>query len=249
MPYNRIGTGPPVLVIQGLTFENRALTGIDAWFMLRPYRQLARTHEVIVVNRRPGTPAGSTLSDLARDYAVMIEAELEPPVDVIGLSSGGSIAFFLASEHPTLIRRLVIQDAACRMSSEGVALMDRLARLAEAGDWTGASRILIGLVWPDNAVGRLATRLFAPLMARGAPGDPGDMVALIRAEGALDVCGQLGRIRAPTLVATGEADALNPPEAARATTDAIPGAQLRIYPRQHGVRGADFQRDLVAFLG
>ena len=41
LPYNRVGSGPPVVVLQGLTFENRALSGMEVRFTMAPFRRLA----------------------------------------------------------------------------------------------------------------------------------------------------------------------------------------------------------------
>ena len=45
---------------------------------------------------------------MAADYTAMIETELVPPIDVIGVSTGGTVALQLAADGPDLLRRLVI---------------------------------------------------------------------------------------------------------------------------------------------
>ena len=61
LPFNRIGEGPPVVVLQGRTFENRAQKGFEARFTLGLYRRLGEHRSVWVVNRRPGLARGVTL--------------------------------------------------------------------------------------------------------------------------------------------------------------------------------------------
>ncbi len=250
LPYNRIGNGPPVVVLQGLTFGNRALSGFEARFALAPYRQLAGERSVYLVNRRPGMRRGTSLGEMASGYAATILAEFEPPLDLIGLASGGSIAFYLAAEHPQLVRRLVIQDGGCRLTPWGREWGREVSRLAEAGDWRAVSTLMMRTVQPDNALGRAAAWLFSPLMARTAPEDPTDMIALLEAEDAHDFTPRLGEIGAPTLVACGELDPFSGAELARETASGIPSADVLVYEgRRHGLRGKAFERDLAGFLG
>jgi pimeloyl-ACP methyl ester carboxylesterase len=249
LPFNAIGSGPPVIVLQGLTFENRALSGMDLRFSVSPYRALAKHRRVHIVNRRPGMARGTSLSEMASDYAAAIEADFEPPVDVIGNSTGSSIAFYLAAEHAQLVRRLVIQDGAPRLTEAAREFSETVGRYAEAGDWGAVSRIFIGMVQPDNLLGRVAARLFAPLLARSAPVDPTDMLAILEAEERHDFTPRLGEITAPTLVLSGELDPFCGEALARETAAGIPGARAIVYAGQaHGVRGPELERDLVDFL-
>jgi pimeloyl-ACP methyl ester carboxylesterase len=249
LPFNRIGAGPPVLVLQGLTFANRPLSGFETRFAMAPYRSLAEERSVYVVNRRPRMKPGTTLDQMAAQYAAMLRVEFEPPVDVIGNSSGGSIALHLAAEHPSLVRRLVLQDCGCRTTDEAQAWGRDVIRLAEAGRWRAVSQQMIRTVQPDNLLGRTAARLFAPLMAMNAPADPIDMVALLEAQDEHDFGPRLGEIGAPTLVACGELDPFSGADLARETAAGIPRGRAAVYAGQrHGVRGEAFERDLLDFL-
>jgi pimeloyl-ACP methyl ester carboxylesterase len=249
LPFDRIGSGPPVVVLQGLTLESRSLSRFEAWFALRPYRSLARSRSVYVVNRRPGLARGTSLGRMAADYAEMVRAEFTPPVDVIGLSSGGSIAFHLAAEHPYVVGRLVISDCACRQTERARAWGREVVRLAEAGDWRAIGESMIREVQPDNTFGRTMARVFAPLMAMAAPTDATDIITLLEAEDGLDFTPRLGEIEAPTLVTCGELDPFSGPDLARETAAGIPAGRAIVYEgRRHGIRGKDFQQDLADFL-
>jgi pimeloyl-ACP methyl ester carboxylesterase len=93
------------------------------------------------------------------------------------------------------------------------------------------------------------SRLFSPLMARGAPSDPDEMLALLEAEAAHDFTPRLGEIQAPTLVLSGELDPFCGAAMAYETAAAIPDGRAIVYAGQrHGVRGRQVQRDLVDFL-
>jgi pimeloyl-ACP methyl ester carboxylesterase len=43
----------------------------------------------------------------------MIETALVPPVDVVGVSSGGTVALQLAADHPNLLRRSCSDSDSC----------------------------------------------------------------------------------------------------------------------------------------
>ena len=116
LPYNRLGHGPrPLVVVQGLTFENKPQPGMATWM----YRFLGKDYTVFSVLRRPGLPQGYTLADMAGDYAAMIREEFGGPVDVIGISTGGSIVQPLAADHPDVVRRLVIHSSAYTAERRG----------------------------------------------------------------------------------------------------------------------------------
>jgi pimeloyl-ACP methyl ester carboxylesterase len=81
-------------------------TGQQRRFYLRPLAPLARHFTVYLVNRKPGLRPGSTIADLAADYAQALERTFNGPVAIMGISTGGSIAQQFAIDHPELVDRL-----------------------------------------------------------------------------------------------------------------------------------------------
>jgi pimeloyl-ACP methyl ester carboxylesterase len=120
LPYSRLGRGPrPLVVVQGLTFENKPQPGLATAM----YRFLGQDYTVFSVLRRPGLPQGYTLADMAADYAAMIREEFGGPVDVIGVSTGGSIVQPLAADYPDVVRRLAsFQRAPAERPGQGGAV-------------------------------------------------------------------------------------------------------------------------------
>jgi len=55
---------------------------------------------VYVVLRKPGLPLGYGLKEMADDYATTIRDEFGEPVDVIGVSTGGSIVQHFCRRPP-----------------------------------------------------------------------------------------------------------------------------------------------------
>jgi pimeloyl-ACP methyl ester carboxylesterase len=115
LPHARLSGGPrTLLVLEGLTLENKAPTGRALRLLRWAYKRYTRAYTVYQVARRPGLPAGATTRDMAGDYAQWAQAKFDGPVDVIGFSTGGEIAQYFAANHGQLVRRLVLSDTGCR---------------------------------------------------------------------------------------------------------------------------------------
>jgi pimeloyl-ACP methyl ester carboxylesterase len=253
LPCLSFGEGPPLVVFPGIGMTNANPTGIQRWGELRLLSPLARAFTIYRVGRRVGLKSGTTMADLAYDYAMALESEFGEPVDVLGISTGGSIALQLAVDRPTMLRRLVVAGAAFRLSEYGREFQRRTAELSAASDRRGLARMQA----PDVTDSRLGQRIAGGLLWLAAPlfirrgWDPSDMIATIEAEDAFDVGDRLGEISAPTLVIGGGRDRFYPSELFRETAERIPQARLVLYEnRAHGGTFTDrrFGRDVVAFL-
>ena len=143
LPFNRLGHGPrPLVIFQGLIFENKPQPGLATSM----YRFLGDDYTLFNVLRRPGLPQGYTLADMAGDDAVMIRDEFSGPVDVIGISTGGSIVQHFAADQPDLVRRLVIHPSAHRLSDPAKAAQLEVGHLASQRKWREAWATLLGFM-------------------------------------------------------------------------------------------------------
>jgi pimeloyl-ACP methyl ester carboxylesterase len=144
LPYVRAGKGPkPLIIFQGLMFENKPQSG-----MTFGYGFLQRDYTLYSVLRKPGLPQGYTLKDMADDYAGMIRQEFGGPVDVIGVSTGGSLAQHFAADHPDLLHRLVIHSSAHTLGEVGKQVQLKIGHLARKGRTAQAWQAMIGFVLP-----------------------------------------------------------------------------------------------------
>ena len=193
------------------------------------------------------------MDDLANDYAEALEDEFGRKLDVLGISTGGSLALQLTIDRPRLVRRLVVAGAAYRLSQHGREFQRRTAELSAAGDRCKISQAQA----PDVADSRLGRWIAGRLLWLAGPlfikrdWDPSDMIATIEAEDVFDVGERLIEISAPSLVIGGGRDRFYPPELFRETASRIPNARLILYEnRAHGGTFSDrrFGRDVVAFL-
>jgi pimeloyl-ACP methyl ester carboxylesterase len=253
VPYLAFGEGRPLAVFPGLGMTNGNPTGIGRWGELQILRPLARAFTVYRVGRRVGLRNGTTMADFVEDHAAALEGEFGGSVDVLGISTGGSIALQLAVDRPERVNRLVIAGSAGRLSPHGRELQRRAAELAASGDRGGLSAIMA----PELADSRLGRKvagavlgLVGPLFTR-RDWDPSDMIRTIMAEDAFDVTERLHEISAPTLVIGGERDTFYAVDLFRETVRGIPDARLMLYGnRKHGGTFTDrrFGRDVRAFL-
>jgi pimeloyl-ACP methyl ester carboxylesterase len=254
LPYNRFGQGPrPLVVFQGLMFENKPLNGPMARFYSGMYGFLKRDFTAYLATRRAGLPAGCSMKDMSDDYAVMIREEFGGAVDVMGISTGGSLVQHFAADHPDLVHRLVIHSCACTMSDEAKRLMLQVAALARERQWRQAYAAMFGVMLPRSGAMNYAA---GPLLWAGSflaalrpPRDPSDLVTTIEAEDKHDFRERLAEIAAPTLVVAGDRDPFYTEALFRETAAGIPNARLILYPGMgHPASGKRFGEDVLAFL-
>jgi len=255
LPYNRMGNGPRTLVVfQGTVFENKPFSPLMNWIYNSFYAPLKDDSTIYSVLRRPNMPRGYTLKDMADDYATMIQEEFGGPVDVIGLSSGGSIALHFAADHPDLVRRLVIHSSAYVLSDKAKSLQLRIGELAGQRQWVKAYAVLLAPMLAPQGIMKVLTAPVAWLLSLlmgllDAPKDPSDLVVTVEAEDKHDFKDRLSQIKAPTLVVAGDRDPFYTEELFRATAAGIPNARLILYPGMgHPASGKQFGQDVLAFL-
>ncbi len=253
IPYDRIGSGPkPLVIFQGLMFENKPKTFLG---MTREiYKGLQKDYTIYVVLRRPGLPKGYTLRDMSNDYAQMIRDEFGGAVDIVGLSTGGSILLYFAADHPNLVRKAIIHSSAHRLSQEARELQMAVAHVGQEGRWAKAYALLIGFMQPKSGWKRM---LMNPLIWLGSviisflhtPNDPSDLVVTVIAEDQHHFQDELHRIKVPVLVVAGSQDPFYSEKLFQQTAEGIPGAKIILYPKMgHPAQGKQFIEDVLAFL-
>ncbi len=249
LPYNRAGHGPkPLIIFQGLMFENKPQSG-----MTFGYGFLEKEYTLYAVLRKAGLPQGYTLKDMADDYAAMIRQEFGGPVDVIGVSTGGSLAQHFAADHPDLLRRLVIHSSAHTLGEAGKQVQLEIGRLARQGRVVQAWQAMIGFILPRTGIWKILSPPLAWTVARllslGGPTDLSDLIVTIEAEDQHAFKDRLSEISAPTLVIAGLDDPFYSPALFRETAAGIPNARLVIYEKmRHPAIGKQFEREVLAFL-
>jgi pimeloyl-ACP methyl ester carboxylesterase len=229
IPWAATGTGPPVVVLAGLSPHTGVAGDVFVRSVLAPVRQLTRRRRVYVLNRHRHLPDGLTMTALAAEHADALRSFAEP-VDVIGLSTGGSIAQQLAADHPDTIHRLVLISTACRLGPVGRSLQAAVATELRAGQTRRAAAIATAGLVPRagsiaRGVGWAAGRRLIPDATTAD-----DLAATIEAEDGFDLAACEATIQAPTLIIAGGRDRFYSRALFDETATLIPGSQLAIHP-------------------
>ncbi|MDX6553208.1 MAG: hypothetical protein QOH74_1696 [Gaiellales bacterium] len=253
LPYFATGSGPPLAFFGGLAPE----TGVESdtsvkmnASLLKPFTRVRRVH---FFNRRADLPRGMTMADIACEHAEALREGFDNrPVDVFGISTGGSIAQQLAADHPGAVRRLVLASTACRLGDDGKRLQRRVAaRLRRGAHRQAAAVMTAGLVPPGRGkhVAGAAAWLAAPKIIHSER-DAADMATTIEAEDNFDLATG-ATIEAPTLIVVGSEDRFYSRELFEETARLIPGSRLRVFEARGHVTATmqkDWGREIVSFL-
>lgn len=228
MPYLAVGAGRPLVFLRWFTPDHANPRGWMRESEIKLLAPLARHFRVYAVNRAPGMAEGTTMADIAAEHADALLAEFGEPVDVLGVSSGGSVALQLAADHPAAVRRLVIASSGYRLDPLAKESQIRYGEAAFAG--RRALHFMASTTVSSPLLARVAGAAMWLIDPLTRPKNPADTLAFVRAEDDFDLSGRLGEITAPTLVIGGERDAAYSTENFRYTADGIPNSRLLIYP-------------------
>jgi 3-oxoadipate enol-lactonase len=232
LDYELRGQGPPLLMINGFR-RSRVV-----W--LEPLLQaLERDFQLILFDNR-GTghsdkpTGGYSMEAFADDCAGLLQALRIPRAHVFGTSMGGMIAQRFATRHPQRVHGLAL---GCTHAGKGsVPPEKRIGQLLRLipNDTLDARAVAqrqeeAYVVDAFRAANRpLLDQLFEVVNANPTPlhAVKGHLAAI----DAFDGWGDVGSIRAPTLVISGAEDRLIPVENSRRIAARIPGAQLNLLP-------------------
>ena len=172
--------------------------------------------------------ADLTLDDSLEAMAARAMEGLPARFSVAALSMGGYVAFELLRQAPGRVARLCLMGTSARPDTPEAARRRRglMALVARGGRFRGVTpRLLADLLHPDRTGDAALVREITEMAERLGK------AAYLRQQAAIlvrpDSRPDLPGIRAPTLVAVGEADVLTPPALAAEIAAGIPGAVLR----------------------
>ena len=245
------GSGPPVLLIMGLSFN------LDMWFRVVPW--LVQSHRVIAFDNRgvgrSDAPRGPyTIRIMAEDaMSVLRDAQVNEAVHVLGASMGGMIAQELVLSYPEAFRSLVLACTAC-------GPLYRLAwpnwrRSPSLKEWVllrgeVRERSLVRLLYADTTAQQqidedIRMRLLRPPTLKG-------VLSQFAAILVWSSYHRLPQVRIPTLVVHGEDDHVLPVANGRIIARRIPGAEFMLIKQAGHMLGTDqpeiCMRELTRFL-
>jgi 3-oxoadipate enol-lactonase len=229
LSYDVQGDGPALLLVHGFPLH------MGMWDAQVPV--FAAAHQVVRFDVRgfgasPPTDGILTMERVADDAAALLDHLGIGRAVLCGLSMGGYAAFAFVRRHAERLRGLVLTNT--RAAADDAEARRRRAELAEdvrrRGTVAAVEAFLPKLLGDTTRRERpeLVERVRA--MAMAAP--PQGVVDVLAGLGArADSRPTLREIHVPTLVISGEEDAISPPDEARAMHAAIPKSRVVVVPR------------------
>ena len=225
--WNQRGSGPPLLLIMGLSFTH------EMWFRLLPaleprYRLIAFDNRGMGRSEVPKGPY--TIAQMASDAAAVLDAAGVASAHVLGASMGGMIAQELALERPERVLSLAL---ACTSYSGLFARWPQFRYGPRRLRWSEMSRrereaALIPLLYADATPReRIEEDFEIRLQCNWCyKGFLNQLLGILM----WSSYRRLPRIAVPTIVVHGDQDRLVPPENGRVIAARVPGARFYSIP-------------------
>ncbi len=247
LPYVEQGdpAGVPVLLLHGYTDSWRS------WKPVLPYLP-ATIHAFVPTQRghgdadRPATGYGPR--DFAADAAAFMDAVGIGPAVVVGTSMGSIVAQRFALDYPARTKGLVLVAAATTWRTPAaLELWDVVATLEDPID-PGFVR-----EFQESTLAQPVAPAFIDTVVAESLKVPARVWRAALREGHLEanLATELGAIQAPTLIVSGDRDAIHLRSEQASLVRAIPDARLVVYPNAghaiHWEEPTRFAADLLAF--
>jgi pimeloyl-ACP methyl ester carboxylesterase len=248
LAYDMEGDGVPLVFIHQVATDRR-LWHHQRLSLYRRYRMITVD---IMGHGEVAWPSQEFSLERAAHHVQRLLVELGVgPAFVIGVSMGAMVAMRLALNDPLSVRGLVLISPWSRTDGHTRSLVDRLFRLAEAGDMATHTDLFLRYVLPTTHLERHTPeteRLRALAMEQNARAVAYTWAACL----ASDLTGKLADIRASTLVIAGMNDLLTPPYLARALADGLTEVELEVWEESGHFPFVEdplrFNRGLEAFV-
>ena len=240
------GEGPVVLLIHAFPLNNAMWSP-----QLEP---LSSRFRVIAPDIRgfgeSQPPSPWSMEDMADDLNALLDALEAKDAAIAGVSIGGYIALTFWWKYPNRVRQLVLSNSRARNDSdaEKTARNEMIAAIEQNGAGILPDRMLPRLLQPNPSAEVVRT-------VRGMidkANDSAAAYAVMAMRDRMDFSSILHRINRPTMVITGENDAIIRVEDAEAVADGIAGARFVKIPNSGHLSNlenpAAFNTALLSFL-
>ena len=251
------GSGPPIVLLHGLTATRRYVVMGSSLLERRGYRLIAYDARAHGDSSAAPSATEYEYEDLVADLEAVLDSLAFDRVALVGSSMGAATALAFALEHPERVAAIVQSTPAYPghphrdrdEMRQWEALADGLERDGVEG-FMAAFRPMVGARWQDS-VRRLTRQRLERHRDLGALADA---VRVVPRSAAFDGLEALERIEAPALVvgSRDEADPEHPLAVAEAYAERLPGAELAVEEAGKpplAWRGAQVSRRIADFLG
>ena len=244
--YESQGTvGPTAVLIQGLGLSSRfwfdvpvrLASGPDPWRVITP------DHRGVGRSDRPRGPYSMGL--LADDVVAVLDHAQVDRAYVVGISLGGMIAQHVALRHPSRVAGLVLMATTAGFPHVRPPSPLALARFLSLPISGQLRRNHLGKAFARLLLSRKdvprARELLAgwPAALQTEPTSLAVYAAHFAAVLGHSTGSRLRRIKCPTVIVTGDDDALLPHHNSRLLARLVPGAHLEIVPGGHIIPASD----------
>jgi pimeloyl-ACP methyl ester carboxylesterase len=250
--YESVGHGPAVLLImgQGLSLE-------AGW---RTVRLLSTQFRVLAFDNRDTGRSDRALwpylvAQMAGDAVAVLDAAGEHRAHVYGISLGGMVAQEVALRRPDRVQALILGATtpggprAIPQDAQVLTFFSRVGAMGpEEAEWAA-----VPYTYGERTRREHGDRI-AEDITRRLLHAPEALAYLhqVAAAASHSTLARLGEIKAPTLVVHGGQDMLQAPHNARLLAEAIPGAELMMWPQAghlYVTDEPDADREVARFLG
>jgi pimeloyl-ACP methyl ester carboxylesterase len=223
--YDAEGEGISLIFLHDVATDRR-LWQRQRTFFRQGYRAI--TIDILGHGQVPWPPQEITIAQAARRVAQLMEWLGSGPAFIIGVSMGAAVAMRMAFEAPALVRGLGLVSPWSYAGGDLQSLINRLFRLAEAGDMAAHADLFLRYSVPTTA-SALQTgameRLRALMLEQDAWAVAYSWVACL----ACDLRLEVAQIKAPSLIIAGMHDLFAPPYLARAVAEGLAEVELEIW--------------------
>jgi 3-oxoadipate enol-lactonase len=191
-----------------------------------------------------------TFEQLGLDLLALLDTLQIERAHICGLSLGGIIALWLASQHPERVDRAVFANTAARIGTEEI--WDARIDAVKMGGMAAIRDAVLARFLSDGFRQRhpeVVQQISEMVEATNPVGYIGACVALRNA----DLRGTISTIRAPSLIIGSELDESTPISQAQELHATIAGSELVIFPQTAHLSSVEqpeaFTANIVRFLG
>jgi 3-oxoadipate enol-lactonase len=223
--YREIGAGEPLLLLMGLGGSQDGWGSPFVAALARDWRVIAMDHRGAGRSTRGVAPY--SLAQLADDAAALLPAAKAERAHIFGLSMGGMVAQELALRAPERVGGLVLASTNCGGRAAIWPGADGRRRFLDGMERTGSplAPLLVTPRYASEHRAELQRRALRLLMSGTPPSVFREQAGAIARFSTYE---RLAAISAPTLVMTGDSDALIPPANAAVLQRRIPGAERAV---------------------
>ena len=256
IPYTKVGRGTKNILFLNGGPGNDPANRMEASMCLGGLKSVTDEYAFWITSRKNGQPENYGTREMAADTATVIKDFFAGGVEAaMGMSYGGLIAQYLATDFPGLVPKYVFVATAYRCSTEVAEADLRFAEHLAAGRNSRAFYEVGGYLFPPGLKRSLLRGLLflvgAFMSSEHHRDYRTDVIKEARMEEKHNSLTALGAIADSVLLVGGACDLAFPKDLLEETAAAIPGSRLIIYEgRGHGgvTSHRRFAQDVLEFL-